>query len=281
MYVTCFGFILNYSSEIWGFTKSKDIERVHLKFCKRILNVRVSTCSAGEYGEFARYPLFISRYCKIIKYWCKLVDTDNIILSKLYDWGLSHCHLGHANCVSNVKALLDRYGFSHVFIDPHSVLLKSFPFIFKQRVIDVYVQEWYGTVERSSALTEYKCFKNCFSYERYLDYLPYELRCVFTKFRIAGHSLRVQTGRYGRNQIPRNERYCLYCGSIDIEDIYHFICICPCYNILRKQFIDPHYYKRPSVYKFNSLMSSDNNTTLHNLAKFIKLSLVIRNNINV
>ena len=30
------GSILSYSSEVWGYTKSKEIERVHLKFCKRI-----------------------------------------------------------------------------------------------------------------------------------------------------------------------------------------------------------------------------------------------------
>ena len=29
--------IINYSCEIWGYTKSKEIERIHLKFCKRIL----------------------------------------------------------------------------------------------------------------------------------------------------------------------------------------------------------------------------------------------------
>ena len=34
------GSILNYACEIWGNTKSKELERVHLKFCKRLLNVR-------------------------------------------------------------------------------------------------------------------------------------------------------------------------------------------------------------------------------------------------
>jgi len=33
---------LNYGSEIWGFSKSKEIERIHMKFCKRILGVKSS-----------------------------------------------------------------------------------------------------------------------------------------------------------------------------------------------------------------------------------------------
>ena len=35
------GSILGYGSEIWGYTKSKEIERIHLKFLKRLLTVRV------------------------------------------------------------------------------------------------------------------------------------------------------------------------------------------------------------------------------------------------
>ena len=38
------GCILSYSSEVWGYTKSKEIERVHLKFCKRI-DIQWHRCS--------------------------------------------------------------------------------------------------------------------------------------------------------------------------------------------------------------------------------------------
>ena len=43
------GSILNYASEIWGFSKSKNIERVHLKFCKKILNVNIRTSNVILY----------------------------------------------------------------------------------------------------------------------------------------------------------------------------------------------------------------------------------------
>ena len=42
------GSILNYSCEVNGFSKNKNLERIHLKFCKRILNVRNST--SNMYG---------------------------------------------------------------------------------------------------------------------------------------------------------------------------------------------------------------------------------------
>ena len=44
------GSILNFSSEVWGFGKCKEIERIHLKFCKTLLKVKSSTCNMGVYG---------------------------------------------------------------------------------------------------------------------------------------------------------------------------------------------------------------------------------------
>ena len=77
------GSILSYACEIWGYSKSKAIERIHLKFWKRILQVKSSTSSMAVYGELGRYPLYTSRYMKIIKYWYKLLDTKNIILKTI------------------------------------------------------------------------------------------------------------------------------------------------------------------------------------------------------
>ena len=51
--------ILCYSCEVWGFNEAKDIERVHLKFCKYILKMKTSTLNEMVYGEVERYPLFI------------------------------------------------------------------------------------------------------------------------------------------------------------------------------------------------------------------------------
>ena len=117
------GSILSYSSEVWGHTKSKEIERVHLKFCKLILNIRMNSCSIGVYGELARYPLYIQWYYRIIKYWCTLRQSNNIILIKLYVSGLADCLAGHIKWVSNVKKLLDTSGFSNVFTAANSDVL--------------------------------------------------------------------------------------------------------------------------------------------------------------
>ena len=69
---------LNYACEVWGFGKSKHIERIHLKFRKLLLKVKSSTCNMGIYGELERYPMYVNRHVRIIKYWCKAVNTYNV-----------------------------------------------------------------------------------------------------------------------------------------------------------------------------------------------------------
>jgi hypothetical protein len=44
-----------YGCEIWGMGNNDILERVHLTFCKSLLNLRTSTPSCLVYGEPGRY----------------------------------------------------------------------------------------------------------------------------------------------------------------------------------------------------------------------------------
>jgi hypothetical protein len=270
--------ILSYSSEIWGFTKSKEIERIHLKFCKRLLKVKQNTCSAGVYGELGRYPLYIQRYVRIIKYWFNVLNTENIILRKIYDEALTKCQNGCRNWVYGVKQLLNNYGFSYVFDDVHAVDVKTFITTFRCRLIDCFKQEWFRMLD-SPVLFMYKEFKTELGYEKYLDILPRSFRFYFCRLRLSVHPLRMQTGRYARNHIVREERYCLCCNERDLEDEYHFVCVCPCFNATRRKYLKRLYYVNPSVHKFISLITSNNKNELVKLSLFVKEALSIRKDI--
>ena len=82
--------ILNYGSEVWGFYKSASIETVHLQFCKKILGVKQTTQNDFIYGELGRIDFQSQRYINIIKYWLKVVQSDNRKYAKLiYDMMLN------------------------------------------------------------------------------------------------------------------------------------------------------------------------------------------------
>jgi hypothetical protein len=60
------------------------MEKIHLKFCKRILNVRLTTPSYMVYGALGRYPLEIRVKLRMVSFWTKLVHRENKRSSILY-----------------------------------------------------------------------------------------------------------------------------------------------------------------------------------------------------
>ena len=116
-----------------------------------------------------------------------------------------------------------------------------------------FVQEWYGSLDQSVVLEEYRHFKHSFTYEYYLDVVPYDIRFYITRIRLSAHSLRMQTGRYGQNRIPRHERFCMLCYSNELEDMYHFICVCPSFVEIRNKYLPPSFIRKPSMYKLCQL----------------------------
>ena len=266
---------LNYGCELWGFGRSKEIERIHLKFCKYLLNVKTTCSNMGVYGELGRYPLYINRYTRIIKFWCKIVSSSNLLIEKMYDY-FCECNVKRNNWAYQVKYLLDCYGFSYVWNNPFCVDLNSFHIFFKERVIDTFKQNWNQRLQECGTLDIYKKCKTVFEFENYLDVLPFKLRNNVSKLRLASHKLAIETGRYARNRVERNERYCIFCQNRDIEDEYHFVIVCPLYADLRKQFIKTYFYKRPNVMKFIELLKTDNIYIIKNLAKFIYNAFLLR-----
>ena len=221
---------------MWGFGKSKEIERIHLKFCKRLLNVKSSTSSNAICSELGRYPLFINRFVKIIQYWCNIVSSANNVLTKMY-----HCLLetsiNRNNWIYNVKTLLDRHVFSRVWINPNSIGLKTFHLIFKQRLQDTFKQQWYNKLVASESVCTYRSYKTTMEFEEYIDLLPKKLRFALASLRLSSLKLRIETGRYPQNRIDRVQRKCLSCNVNDLEDEYHFVYICPTYNDLSTTYI--------------------------------------------
>ena len=177
------GSILSYSCEVWGFNKCKNIEKIHLKFLKLLLGVKKSTSSMAVYGETGRYPLYINRYERMVKYWGNVLKTDNIIMKTMYNDMLEKQKNGQKNWASQIKNILDMYGFSYVWNNQKTFDFKKTGYLIKNIIIDDFLQKWYSTVTSSSSLTMYKFFKPQLCYESYLDQLSVKNRKLLAKFR--------------------------------------------------------------------------------------------------
>ena len=121
--------------------------------------------------------------------------------------------------------------------------------------------------------------KSDFEYSTYLDCVPFKYRICLTKLRLSSHTLRIESGRYGNNRVEHNHRYCLICNSGDIEDEFHFVCVCNAYTDQRRKYLNKNYYRRPSMIKFVELLQSNNKNTQLKLCKFLYESFTIRKNV--
>ena len=112
-----------------------------------------------------------------------------------------------------------------MWINPYCIDPRTFLLDFINRLIDCFKLQWHADVTDIRMLYYYKHIKTTFGYEQYLDKIVnLKLRSVLTKLRISADNLRVETGRYGRKRLERNEKKCLLCAnSNDIEDEHHFI----------------------------------------------------------
>ena len=274
--------ILNYGCEIWGFSNAENIERVHRKFCKWYLNVKMSTSNISLYGELGRFPLYIGRRIRIIKYWLNLYQTknENCILKTLNAELRHETEINSASSTwsSKIKELLERSGFYDVWLFPESVNINMFLNILQCRLRDNYINEWNQGLNQSQSLTMYKEVKRTFEMSSYLIKMQNrKFRNALAKLRLSSHSLNIETGRH-RN-IDRSNRKCSACNLNDIEDEFHFTLICPAYENLRKQYIDKYFYTRPSVYKFITLINSVKLKVLNNLALYVIKSFKLRDSL--
>ena len=245
----------------------------------------MSTNNLSLYGELGRFPLYIGRQIRIIKYWPNLYQTkhENCILRTL-NAKLRHeieINPAPSNWASKTKELLERSGFYDVWLYPESVNINVFLKILECRLRDNYINQWNQGLNQSESLTLYKELKQSFEMSPYLIILQNrELKRAISKLRLSSHPLNIETGRHRRiGRIDRSNRKCTLCNLNDIEDEFHFTLICPAYENIRKQYIDKYFYNRPSVYKFIILLNSVKPKVLKNLALYIIKSFKLRDSL--
>ena len=271
--------ILNYGFEAGGFHSAPNIESVQLSFYKRILKVKKSTQNDFVYGILGQMPMQIHRHCRIIRYWTKIVlGKKSSYVNLLYSSSLQNIENGNINnWAFNVKNLLCSNGFGDIwraqFVDDQDGFCKAF----ETRLFDVFRQGWSGRLSESSRASFYNKIIKDHSFNNMLDIVNVPShRSSLTRLLCSSHRLRIETGRWVRPTIPRNNRICETCNKLDDE--YHFLLECNLYKDNRSKFIKSYYWRRPSMFKCTQLMTTGNKKDLRNLAKYVYKCFTINSN---
>ena len=116
----------------------------------------------------------------------------------------------------------------------------------------------------------YKEVKLAFSAPSYTELNIQKLfRAYSTKLRLSNHK---KWGRWITPKVSYNERRCTFCNCPDIQDEFHNTLCCAKFSSRGVKYIQPYYYRRPSMFKIVELMISENKPELHRLMVFLKLT---------
>ena len=91
------------------------------------------------------------------------------------------------------------------------------------------------------------------------------IRMSLTRLRLGSHNLLIERGRW--NNTVYEERKCILCD--EIEDEFHFVCICVKLHDLRIKYLPKALYIRPSRQKFVDYLSSNNVKQLKKVGTYL------------
>jgi hypothetical protein len=231
--------ILLYGCEIWGFGNLDVLERVQLKFLKHILNVKSCTSNCIVYGETGTMPLSIEIKSRIVSFWAKLVcPSQEKLCNNIYALLLSYFKYSDVNLnhnfqwINELKNIFVTCGMNNIWDTHDFPNIKWLTLTVKQKLKDVFLNDWYSNLENASSCKNYRLFKDKFGFEDYLiktsnNYLKYII-----KFRTRNHKFPIETGQW--NRTPLNERKCTLC-NLTIGDEYHYLLECPDFIDKRKK----------------------------------------------
>ena len=129
---------LLYGCEIWGTENYEVLKLYHTRFIKRTLLVKSSTNTSMIFAETGRFPLAIEANIQIIKYWVKILRSEEssyikLVYSEMFQNPLKH------EWIRYVKNLLCSSGFSGIweqqFVQDERKFIKQF----EQRSKDIYI----------------------------------------------------------------------------------------------------------------------------------------------
>ena len=273
--------ILEYACEIWCSNNPiMVLEQVHLKFIKTVLGVKQSTPTAAVYGETGRFPMHMRFQDRMTKLWARIkkLSPDNLI-HKIYDESLRLSQEGHDTWADRVNNIISRYTDDYSFqsndVDKRVNYLR-------ERRYTQFIRDWTQDLHvdnKWSKLDTYKLIKNDNRIEPHILYVrDKNHQRALTRLKVSSHKLNIEAGRHARPYVHRQQRLCLYCDSLELDDEIHFLLRCNFHSEARYSFIRKiaehlpvQLETVPHTELFIDIMTSKNTDVLNAVAKFVYL----------
>ena len=260
--------VLLYSSEMWGLHRLDSIEKIHTLAIKRFLNVPLKVSNKLVYGDVGRYPLYINSATRCIKYWLKLLALEEYRIPRQAYVMLKNLDERGKTCwATYIKNTLLSMGFGYAWLQQGVGCEKTFISLFKQRMSDMYLQEWNGSIASKAIFQNYRTFKTVFESESYFNFVDKKcFRDCLVKLRLGVLPIGASCFRrsFGRNQ----NILCKLCNVL--EDENHFVFDCPLYVNARSKYINVR------CHSYVNLLRNGSTFDIRRLSVYLFVALKIR-----
>ena len=230
LYDTGVNSIISYGASVWGHGNDKFGQLVQNRAMRYFLGVHKNAPIHAIQADMGWTSVKYQYYLCVVRFWNRLVKMQNDRLTKRVGEYLL-IHLNDSNWISRLYDILEKVKKTDYILEGREIDL----FEIKYQFSDLMHEEWSSSVGYKPKLRNYTKFKQ----ELYVeDYVKVNIcrmqRSLIAQLRMGILPLNIETGRYFRK--PLNERLCLLCDQNQIEDEYHFLCVCPVYKVERERF---------------------------------------------
>ena len=276
--------ILTYGAEIWAPLDMKNLlvkgntcieelysklpqEKLNIQFCKFILRVSSRSSNLAAMGELGRYPLYVYILPRVIKYYSRITEIqDNSLLKDAFSEMIKADETNSRKSVTWFKIM------KHI-INSIKVNNCKDKKVVKQELQKRYRTFWENLIQNQSGkLDTFKEIKQDFMYEKYLDFGAKQHQTELTKLRISNHKLNIETGRYKKPFIPRENRLCDMCND-RVEDEAHFMFECPSLKEIRKNSFGSEFIGGDKYQTLRAYIGDFTNSDPVSVGKYIKRAM--------
>jgi len=200
---------LLYGCETWGDITCIESRLIQIesKLLKRVLNIKKGTTNDIIFYELRRASIV-----------AKIKDKQYSFFQKCLNFSDNEAVITQIIRMCRRCSILDHY-FS---LRGNSCAVFLNDIDEKVRLDDSSMIMYY----RNLVVLEKSCIYNSFIN----DYF----RKIITRWRLSNHKLKIETGRYSRPVIPREDRICSICFIL--EDEHHAVFVCPAYESIRSKY---------------------------------------------
>lgn len=233
-------------------------------------------------AEVGRYPTFIILITRLIKYYARVsCMSKSSLVGHALEVMEERSKEGKMSWARAVNYIIDSLGLPKQIIFEHinesEYKKRKTSKNIQSLLEDRYNNFWKHVMDKQTGkLDSFKHIKKHFEYARYLDSVKTrKYQTALTRLRISNHRLNIETGRYKRPVVAREERICDLC-HLGVEDEYHFMFQCPTLADVRKEKMGREKFWGSKTYLLHKFLEEFTECRPMNIASYIHEAMIRR-----